>query len=54
MSRKFTLMQELKAGEVVVSMINFRDTIFVATNYNLYKIEGNKLMPVELEWSPEE
>lgn len=52
--QKFQLVEVLEEGEHVVSMINFRDQIYVATTRNIYTLSRGKLEIVELIWKKDQ
>ena len=36
-----------KAPELIVSVVNFKDRVIVATQYQLYEVKDGKVVPIE-------
>jgi len=38
-----------KSLEIIVSMVNYKDMVIVATQWNIFSIKDGKLSPIEFE-----
>jgi TFIIF-interacting CTD phosphatase-like protein len=46
--RKFKYIESFPEGEHVVSMLNFKNRILIATEKRIYEFKEEKLIPIEM------